>query len=132
MMTAISHSKRSKYGSRKITLDGMTFDSAKEYMRFRELSILERAGEITGLERQVKYVLIPAQYAPDTMTARGKIKRGKLLERECSYVADFRYKKDGETVVEDVKGYKKGQAYALFTLKRKLMLYFFKITIKEV
>ena len=132
MMMAISPSKRSKYGSRKITRDGMTFDSVKEYMRFRELSILERAGEITGLERQVKYVLIPAQYAPDTMTARGKIKRGKLLERECSYVADFRYIQGGETIVEDVKGYKKGQAYALFTLKRKLMLYFFKITIKEV
>ena len=131
-MMAISPSKRSKYGSRKITRDGMTFDSVKEYMRFRELSILERAGEITGLERQVKYVLIPAQYAPDTMTARGKIKRGKLLERECSYVADFRYIQGGETIVEDVKGYKKGQAYALFTLKRKLMLYFFKITIKEV
>ena len=123
---------RPKYGNRKITRDGITFDSAKEYMRFRELSILERSGAITGLERQVKYVLIPAQYAPDTMTARGKIKRGKLLERECSYVADFRYIQDGETIVEDVKGYKKGQAYALFALKRKLMLYIHGISVKEV
>lgn len=131
-MTATSLSKRSKYGSRKITRDGLTFDSLKEYRRWCELSILERAGEIAGLERQVKYILIPAQYAPDTMTARGKIKRGKLLERECSYVADFRYTQNGETVVEDVKGYKKGQAYSLFTMKRKLMLYFHGISVKEV
>lgn len=121
-----------KYGNRKITRDGLTFDSIKEYRRWCELSLLERAGEITGLERQVKYVIIPAQYAPDTVTARGKIKRGKLLERECAYVADFRYQMDGETVVEDVKGYKDGQAYALFAIKRKLMLSVHGIMVKEV
>lgn len=130
-MTVNSRSKV-KYGNRKITRDGLTFDSIKEYRRWCELSLLERAGEITGLERQVKYVLIPAQYAPDTVTARGKIKRGKLLERECSYVADFRYVRDGETIVEDVKGYKKGQAYALFAVKRKLMLSVHGIMVKEV
>lgn len=130
-MTVNSRSKV-KYGNRKITRDGMTFDSIKEYRRWCELSLLERAGEITGLERQVKYVIIPAQYAPDTVTARGKIKRGKLLERECAYVADFRYQMDGETVVEDVKGYKDGQAYALFAIKRKLMLSVHGIMVKEV
>lgn len=130
-MTVNSRSKV-KYGNRKITRDGLTFDSIKEYRRWCELSLLERAGEITGLERQVKYVIIPAQYAPDTVTARGKIKRGKLLERECAYVADFRYQMDGETVVEDVKGYKDGQAYALFVIKRKLMLSVHGIMVKEV
>lgn len=130
-MTVNSRSKV-KYGNRKITRDGLTFDSIKEYRRWCELSLLERAGEITGLERQVKYVIIPAQYAPDTVTARGKIKRGKLLERECAYVADFRYQMDGETVVEDVKGYKDGQAYALFAIKRKLMLSVHGIMVKEV
>lgn len=121
-----------KYRNRKITRDGMTFDSIKEYRRWCELSLMERAGEIGELERQVKYVIIPAQYAPDTVTARGKIKRGKLLERECAYVADFRYQMDGETVVEDVKGYKDGQAYALFVIKRKLMLSVHGIMVKEV
>lgn len=130
-MTVNFRSKR-KYGNHKITRDGVTFDSIKEYRRWCELSLLERAGEITGLERQVKYVIIPAQYAPDTVTARGKIKRGKLLERECAYVADFRYQMDGETVVEDVKGYKDGQAYALFAIKRKLMLSVHGIMVKEV
>lgn len=130
-MTVKFHSK-GKYGNRKITRDGVTFDSIKEYRRWCELSLLERAGEITDLERQVKYVIIPAQYAPDTVTARGKIKRGKLLERECAYVADFRYQMDGETVVEDVKGYKDGQAYALFAIKRKLMLSVHGIMVKEV
>lgn len=110
----------------------MTFDSIKEYRRWCELSLLQRAREITDLERQVKYVLIPAQYAPDTVTARGKIKRGKLLERECAYVADFRYVRDGETIVEDVKGCKKGAGYELFKIKRKLMLYRYGIRVKEV
>lgn len=121
-----------KYGNRKITRDGETFDSVKEYRRWCELSLLERAGEITGLERQVKYVLTPAMYAPGTTTARGKIKRGELLERECSYVADFRYVRGGETIVEDVKGCKKGAGYELFKIKRKLMLYRYGIRVKEV
>lgn len=128
----VNFRSKAKYRNRKITRDGMTFDSIKEYRRWCELSLLERAGEIGELERQVKYVIIPAQYAPDTVTARGKIKRGKLLERECAYVADFRYQMDGETVVEDVKGYKDGQAYALFVIKRKLMLSVHGIMVKEV
>lgn len=140
---------RSKYNSHKVTVDGIEFDSKKEARRFRELSLLERAGQITNLQRQVKFVLIPAQYEPDTVGTRGGIKRGKLLERECAYVADFVYEKpvhkqyenekgylvfaDGwETVVEDVKGYKQSTAYAVFVIKRKLMLHIHGIKIKEV
>lgn len=52
----------SKYHSKKITVDGETFDSKKEYRRYRELLLLERAGLITNLQRQVKFLLIPAQY----------------------------------------------------------------------
>lgn len=57
-------------------------------------------------------MLIPAQ----------RDETGKLIEREVSYVADFQYIQDGKKVVEDVKGYKRGAAYQLFTIKRKLML----------
>lgn len=123
---------RSKYGSRKVVRDGMTFDSVKEYNRWCELKLLERAGKIRNLKRQDKFVLIPAQHEDDTVGARGGVKRGKLLEREISYVADFTYTQNGDTVVEDVKGYKGGSAYAVFVIKRKLMLYIHGIRIKEV
>ena len=46
----------------------------------------------------------------------------ELIEREVSYIADFKYIQDGKMIVEDVKGYKRGAAYQLFTIKRKLML----------
>lgn len=119
---------RSKYHSRKVTVDGVTFDSQKEYRRFRELCLLEKAGQITDLQRQVKFVLIPAQYEPDTIGKRGGIKRGKLIERECSYLADFVYNQDGKQVVEDTKGYKTAE----YIIKRKMMLYKYGIRIIEI
>lgn len=118
----------SKYGNRKVSVGGMTFDSQKEYRRFCELSLLERAGQIHDLRRQVKYVLIPAQYEPDAIGPKGGVKRGKLLEREVSYVADFVYTQDGKTVVEDSKGFRTPE----YIIKRKLMLHIHNIKIKEV
>ena len=125
----------SKYKSKKITVNGVGYDSIKEYKRHCDLLLLERAGEITDLERQVKFVLIPAQY--ETYERYGKdgrrLKDGKrLLERECAYIADFTYKLDGYTHVEDVKGYKGGGAYAVFSIKRKLMLQVHGIPVEEV
>lgn len=122
----------SKYHARKVTRGGMTFDSAKEARRFSELSLLQRAGEISDLRCQVKYILIPAQREPDTVGKRGGTIKGKLLERECAYIADFVYKQNGVEIVEDVKGYRDSTAYALFTIKRKLMLWVHGIKIKEV
>jgi hypothetical protein len=116
-----------KYGNRKITRDGMTFDSLKEYRRWCELALLERAGQITELQRQVKFVLIPAQYEPDTIGKRGAVKRGKLLEREVSYLADFVYYENGKRIVEDSKGFRTKD----FIIKRKLMLWVHGIQIKE-
>lgn len=122
----------SKYHARKVTRGGRTFDSAKEARRFGELSLLQRAGEISDLRCQVKYILIPAQREPDTVGKRGGTIKGKLLEREVSYYADFVYKQNGVEIVEDVKGYRDSTAYALFTVKRKLMLWVHGIKIKEV
>ena len=67
---------------------------------------LQTDGIITDLRRQVKYILIPAQREPAKVGARGGIKQGKLLEKECAYIADFVYKvvETGEIVVEDTKG----------------------------
>lgn len=123
---------RSKYGAEKVTVLGMDFDSKKEARRWFELRALEQAGEISNLQRQVKYVLIPAQrelYIGKT----GQKKAGKVLERECVYRADFAYTdKQGQKIVEDVKGYKGGGAYAVFVIKRKLMLYVHHIRVIEV
>lgn len=127
------YSQKSKYGSRKVTVDGVTYDSMKEYRRFKELSLLERAGTIQNLQRQVKYVLIPAQreYCDDIYTRgrnKGCFKPGKLIERECSYIADFVYIQNGEIVVEDTKGFRTKD----YIIKRKLMLWNYGIQIKEV
>lgn len=80
-----------KYHNRKVTIDGITFDSKKEAYRYKELKLLQKAGEISDLRPQVKYILIPAQYKPDRIGKRGGIKKGKIIERECSYIADFVY-----------------------------------------
>lgn len=122
---------RNKYQAIKTTVDGIEFDSRKEARRYQELLLLQRAGAIQNLQRQVRYVLIPAQY--DTYARLGKkgqqLKDGKvLLERECAYIADFVYEENGKTVVEDTKGVKTKD----YTIKRKLMLYVHKIKIREV
>lgn len=124
---------RSKYGSRKQTVSGITFDSRKEARRFQELRLLELAGQISDLRLQVKYQLIPPQRAPSfevykSGPNKGRRKPGKLLEKECSYIADFVYVQDGETVVEDAKGYRTD----VYIIKRKLMLERYGIQIQEV
>lgn len=119
---------RTKYHSKKITRDGITFDSVKEYRRFCELSLLEKAGAITDLKRQVEFILIPAQREPDTIGVRGGIIKGKTIEHKCSYVADFVYTENGKQIVEDTKGFRTKD----YILKRKMMLYFHGIRIREV
>ena len=110
---------KKKYGNRTIYVDGIRFDSKHEAQRWKELQILEYAGSIYDLRRQVKFVLIPAQYID-----------GKLVERECSYKADFVYreKKTDLTVVEDAKGFQTD----VYKIKKKLMLERFGIRIIEV
>ena len=108
-----------KYHNKKIIRNGEKFDSIKEYQRWVELCILEQGSLISDLKRQVKYVLIPSQRID-----------GKVVERECSYYADFVYKDNetGQTVVEDTKGIKTKD----YIIKRKLMLYVHGIRIMEV
>lgn len=114
MRVASSSPKRSKYGARK----SGGYDSRKEHRRANELKLMQRAGLISNLREQVKYVLIPSQR--DT--------NGNLLEKECSYYADFVYDKDGVTVVEDTKGFRTPE----YKIKRKLMLRVHGISIVEI
>jgi hypothetical protein len=99
---------RNKYRNRKTTIDGHTFDSQKEAARFAELKMLERAGEISELELQPRFLIVP------------KVRwQGRTL-RQRYYVADFAYyrKSDSKRVVEDVKGMRTD----MYTLKRQLFL----------
>ncbi len=121
---------QNKYGAEKCQINGEKFDSKKEARRWQELRLLEQAGEINNLRRQVKYVLIPSQ--KETIVEIRKNQKPKrierVVERECSYVADFVYEENGKTVVEDAKGVKT-EAYRI---KKKLMLYVHGIKIREV
>lgn len=125
-----------KYGNVKtVTSDGIKHDSTKEANRWCELRLLERAGKITNLRRQVEYELIPAQY--ETYERRGKngqrLKDGlRLVERRCCYVADFVYTdlETGKVVVEDTKS--PATRTKDYRIKKKLMLYIHKIKIVEV
>ena len=101
-----------KYGAKKvISPDGQVFDSRREFRRWLDLKLLEKAGKISDLKRQVTYELIPKQVG----------------ERACSYIADFHYYQDGKLVVEDCKGYRTEG----YRIKRKLMLWVHGIKIKE-
>lgn len=122
-----------KYRNRKTVVNGIVFDSKKEAKRYQELLLLERTGAIQSLERQKKYILIPAQreWSSEVYTKgkkKGQPKQGKLLERECSYIADFVYQENGQTIVEDTKGVRTKD----YRIKRKLMLYIHGIRIREI
>lgn len=106
-----------------VTIDGERFDSKAEARRCGELLLLQRAGAIRELRRQVRFLLIPSQ----------RDSAGKIV-REVSYVADFVYEEPipgaadmWRLVVEDVKGVRT-EAYRL---KAKLMLQVHGVTIRE-
>ena len=107
----------SKYKNVKTTYKGITFDSRKEAERYIVLKSLQDRGLITDLKRQVRFQLLPAQKV-----------NGKVVEKSVAYVADFTYMRNGELVVEDAKGMRT----PVYNLKKKLMVWFYSIQIKEV
>lgn len=115
---------RSKYGNRKTG----SHASKKEARRAAKLKLLEAAGEISDLKEQVSFMLIPPQYEVGEPGPRGGKPKQKCIEHACKYVADFVYTdSDGNTVVEDTKGFRTPE----YIIKRKLMLYLYDIKIKE-
>ena len=104
-----------KYRNKKLTTPDGTFDSQREYKRWCELKLLQKAGKISQLQRQVKYVLIPRQKRDDG-----------TFERPVTYIADFQYY-DGSAVVEDSKGVRTDA----YIIKRKLMLWIRGITVRD-
>lgn len=84
---------RSKYRNVKCEVDGLKFDSKAEARRWQELKLLEKAGKIDALQRQVRFPLaVWGGQSPHSVVGR--------------YVADFDYwdlERDCR-VTEDVKG----------------------------
>lgn len=131
-----------KLNNRSIIIDGIEFDSQKEGNRYCELKLMQRAGVISNLELQKRYELIPAQYKTVETGEYYKVgaKKGQpktkevCIEQSVVYVADFVYQKNGQTIVEDVKGYRdpSSATYAKFVLKRKMMLWIHGIRLCEI
>lgn len=126
--------RRSKYGARQTTVDGIRFHSAKEARRYGELKLLEQAGEIADLTLQPKFLLLVATLQQNDV---------KLGE----YIADFQYRPVldrvwatdglgrkfsqsvtwGAMIIEDVKGFKTD----LYRWKKKHVEAQYGITIRE-
>lgn len=125
-----------KYRNKKVTVEGITFDSLHEARRYCELKMLAMAGHIKDLELQKPFELIPAQYEEVKLGGyytKGERKGQPRTKRVCVekaviYKADFCYTENGRLVVEDAKGFKTKE----YILKRKLMLWLKGIKIREV
>lgn len=107
----------SKYRNKKVYVDGIKFDSAKEAMRYRQLRLLERSGNIKDLQLQVPFELQEKYTINDKKV------------RAIKYVADFVYiDQDEKTHVEDVKGIRT----EVYKMKKKMFEYRYGIEIEEV
>tara|TARA_R100000773_G_C4157159_1_gene76632 strand:+ start:319 stop:636 length:318 start_codon:yes stop_codon:yes gene_type:complete len=102
-----------KYKNKRTIVDGISFASKREAHRYSELALLETTGKIYGLKVQPR---IP-------LWVNG-VKIGH-------YVADFEYKINGETVIEDVKS--PVTKTAVYKLKMKILqTYDPPIVVKEI
>lgn len=125
--------KKRKYGNEKAYFGGHKFDSLKEMKRFMFLQDAQRRGEITDLELQPKYELIPAvkEAVVKHLKTKDKVEE-VVVQHAITYRGDFRYKKkDGEIVVEDVKA-SPDVLTTEYKLKEKMMYYFHRIHIRKV
>lgn len=125
--------KKSKYRNKKITISGGdVFDSKREYQRWLVLKDAENKGIIFNLERQPTFELIPKiteKYVKHLKTKDKECER--VVQLPCTYTADFRYKKDGVEVVEDVKISPK-LLPPEYILREKMFRYKFGFPIKRV
>lgn len=104
----------SKYRAVRTQVDGITFASKKEARRYGELRLMELGGLIRRLERQPVFIL----------AVNG--------EEICRYIADFRYWVEDVCIVEDVKGMRRGAAYEMFKVKKRLAEAIYGIEVVEV
>lgn len=129
---AIKRKKGERYNHTKVEVNGLKFDSKKEYQRYLVLKEAEDKGIITDLRTQVKYELIPAvveEYIEHLKT-KDKVKT-RTLQLAITWTADFVYLKDGEEVVEDVKP-SKALLSDRFVIKEKLFFWKYRKRIRLV
>lgn len=121
--------RRSKYGARRTTVDGIMFASKRESERYRELKLLENAGKIWDLELQPRFPLLVPSTSGYLMRAAKALTSGGLF-KIGEYRGDFKYY-DGTTipyVVEDPKGFKT----PLYRWKKKHVEAQYGIQIREI
>ena len=122
----------SKYGNKKVEVDGIIFDSKKESNIYLDLKAKKASGEIKDFSMQVPFELIPNQKELKTVfDKKGRpVNKEKVVELAVKYVADFVvYDNDGEVTVVDAKGFKGNQAWII---KRKLLRHVHKLAIQTV
>lgn len=102
--------EKSKYRSQKVYTDEGTFDSKKEYGRFQQLKMLQDAGQIFDLQRQVTFHLLGPE----------KLLGEKRTKPALRYIADFIYVTGGRLVVEDTKS-EKTRALQPYRIKKHIM-----------
>ena len=118
-----------KYRNKRVEYEGIVFDSLKEKRRYCQLQLLETQGIISDLRLQVSYELIPAIYEDVIVQLKTKTKaKKKLVQRATTYIADFVYVREGQTIVEDTKGFRTKE----YELKKKMMRAFLNIEIHEI
>ena len=101
---------KSKYNNRKVTYQGLTFDSKKEFEYYLLLKDKEKRGLVFNIKRQVPLEIQPA------FTDKSGVKH-----RAITYKADFVYtdRLTGTTRYIDVKGFRT----EVYKLKKKLLAY---------
>lgn len=123
-----------KYKNKKVTIDGIEFDSKKEGDYYLYLKQLQDTGVISNLRMQVSYEIIPAVWGEKTVQLKTKTKTVKYsIQKATHYLADFVYVdcKTGTEHVVDVKG-KTAPLTEGFKLKQKLMRAVLGITVEIV
>lgn len=113
--------RKTKYGNKKIIANGFKFDSKKEYQRYQQLLLLQKAGKIKELKTQVKFELVKGV----------RFQNEKRKKPALTYIADFTYIKDGELIVEDVKS-AITRENGVYRIKKHLMMAIHNIEIIEV
>ena len=110
-----------KYFSSKVKMYGMSFDSKTEASHYMKLKTRQENGEITNLQLQVEFEIIPKLVVDELKVLKTKTKLvPKVLERAAHYTADFVYEENGKIIIEEVKS--RGTMLARdYPLRRKLI-----------
>ena len=101
---------KNKTTYRIVNKEPVKFDSKAEAQHFDKLMLLARAGKITELTLQPKFLLLDTLRVPEHKTMAKRY-----------YIADFSYIENGQKIVVDVKSAitRKNSTY---TLKKHLFL----------